>query len=226
MQTRNQKLSPLERVRLRLLRLADENAPVPRLANTEGHERCSARRYQATDAKQVASRLDQAFEVGPERGTYAWSDGKTMRGALLLKGGTLTAETNSRERLVELKQLLEALLGASIVHRLDAHEDAAVALQVSRDRSQARDRRGAPELPPEVAREVQAMMLARMRQWLDKPIPMLKGKTPRQAARSERGRDDVTLILTQQEQLFQSGPGMLPIDLTEIWRELGIEPRA
>jgi hypothetical protein len=54
----------------------------------------------------------------------------------------------------------------------------------------------ATALPAEVAAQVQAMMLARMRDWLVEPIPMLGGKTPRHAASTERGRNDVTLMLS------------------------------
>jgi hypothetical protein len=55
---------------------------------------------------------------------------------------------------------------------------------------------------------------------------MLGGKTPRQAVRTERGRDDVTLMLVRQQSLFEQGAGMPSIDLTDVWHELGLTPRA
>ena len=148
-----------------------------------------------------------------------------LRGTIVLKGKTLIAQSNSRERLNELKHMLVTLLGDLVIHRADTHEDPTTALKAARKKGKTAGRPLALEIPPEVAQELHAMMLTRMRRWLDEPIPMLKGKTPRQAARSQRGRDDVTVLLTQQQELFNAGPGIPPIDLSEIWRELGLDPR-
>jgi hypothetical protein len=81
------------------------------------------------------------------------------------------------------------------------------------------------EMPAEVAQQIQATLLERMRTWVDEPVPMLSGKTPREATRTARGRDDVTLMLVHQQQLFDAGEGLPKIDLTEIWRTLGLQPR-
>jgi hypothetical protein len=65
-----------------------------------------------------------------------------------------------------------------------------------------------------------------MRKWLDDPIPMLGGRTPREAARSERGRDTLTHMLVRQQEVFAAGQGLPVVDLSEIWKELGLQPRA
>jgi hypothetical protein len=69
------------------------------------------------------------------------------------------------------------------------------------------------------------MMVDRMRSWLDEPIPMLNGKTPRAAVRTKKGRDDVIHLLTRQQQIFASEPSLPPIDLRTIWAELNLPPR-
>ena len=202
------------------------HAPAPQLVNTEGHEVVlSEAHYTVMDRASVAARLKRAFEPGSESGTYHWGDDTTLWGVVMLKGKTLIAESNSRERLDDLKHTLVSLLGDLVIHRADAHQDPTTAIKAARKKGKTAVRAQALKIPPEVAQELHAMMLTRMRLWLDEPIPMLKGKTPRQAARSQRGRDDVTVLLTQQQELFNAGPGIPPIDLSEIWRELGLDPR-
>jgi hypothetical protein len=61
-----------------------------------------------------------------------------------------------------------------------------------------------------------------MTTWLDTPIPMLDGKSPRQAVRSAKGRDDVTHLLVRQQQGFNANPQTAGIDLSEIWQALDL----
>lgn len=203
------------------------DAPVPQLVNAAGEEVVfSEARYSVSDRARVAKILGTTFEAHAP-GTYVWLDGSSLAGKLELKERELWVQCDSRERLQTLKIRLNELLGDTLTHRADAYEDPTVSVQRARKSGERPAPRGpAPELPKEVAAQLQAMMLARMRDWLDEPIPMLGGKTPRQAARTERGRDDVTLMLIHQQQLFDRGPGLPKIDLTEIWHSLGLTPRS
>jgi hypothetical protein len=116
--------------------------------------------------------------------------------------------------------LLSELLGDAVKHRAHACQDPRVAIREPKTRGAAVQPSSAPSLPPDAQTQIQAMMLERMREWLDEPVPMLGGKTPRQAARSQRGPENVTHLLIRQQQIFESGPGLPPIDLGEIWTEL------
>ena len=63
------------------------------------------------------------------------------------------------------------------------------------------------------------------RQLLDQPIPMLGGKTPRQAARTKAGRVKVVAWLKYLENgAAQRAPGdpMATYDLSWLWAELGL----
>lgn len=214
---------------LRAVEMTDEivaQAPLPRLVNAEGHDvlLCEAR-YDVSDVPRTAALLARAFERGPDPATYHWLAANSVRGTIGLNGGTLYAQCDSRERLAELKDRIDSALGACIQHRADSFEDPRVAIRERLRSGEPAARVAAPAPPPAAAKQIQALMLERMRAWVDEPIPMLGGKTPRQAVRTERGRDDVTLMLVRQQSLFDQGAGMPSVDLTAVWRELGLTPR-
>jgi hypothetical protein len=51
------------------------------------------------------------------------------------------------------------------------------------------------EVPPEIIAQVQEMMDRHYREWIDAPVPILGGQTPRQACRTQAGRQQVTLLI-------------------------------
>ncbi len=67
------------------------------------------------------------------------------------------------------------------------------------------------------------------RNWLDTPLPLLDGRTPRAAASDESLRPRVLELLksieNSQQQRTRFG-GHSPVDVTFVWRELGLEPPA
>lgn len=210
---------------LELLARLFAEAPRPGLVNASGHDVVFSRaHYHVIDRTRVHGLLQRTFDAGPEEGVFCMLDGKSLAATLVLQRSELEVQCDSRERLQALKQRLRWLCGDSLKHRADSFEDPTT----SKSRApSARQRiaRPASELPAELAKEVQAMLLAHMRTWVDQPIPMLGGKTPRQAARTERGRDVVTHMLIQQQQRFDKGEDLPAIDLTEIWHSLGLQPR-
>jgi hypothetical protein len=206
-----------------------EEAPVPRVVNAAGHEVVfSTAYYNVVDSKRVLRLLEQTFEAGPEPGMFCMRlrDEMSLAATLVLRGRELQVQCDSQERLVALKQRLHTLCAGSLQHRADSFEDAQAIMKRAKSAGRsARVARPMTEMPAEVAQQIQATLLERMRTWVDEPVPMLSGKTPREATRTARGRDDVTLMLVHQQQLFDAGEGLPKIDLTEIWRTLGLQPR-
>jgi hypothetical protein len=148
-----------------------------------------------------------------------------MIASVEIQGLRLSIRCNSRERLAKTRAELEAWLGDSISHRADSHEDPEKQLKQAWQSRNERSRAQVP-LPAELHDEVRAMLLDRMRAWCDEPIPTLGGKTPRQAVGTAAGRDDVSLLLFRQQQIFDRGQGLPPLDLAEIWADLGLTPPA
>lgn len=78
------------------------------------------------------------------------------------------------------------------------------------------------ELPPELAAQLQTMVLTQIRSTLDKPIPEFKGKTLRQVARNAKTRPDAVNWLREQERILQSNPQLAGLDMRPLWEELSL----
>ncbi len=64
------------------------------------------------------------------------------------------------------------------------------------------------------------------KEWLDMPIPALGNKTPRQMVRTPAGKTRVTQLLTQICLNARTQDLPLPLDLSFLWKELGLEKPA
>lgn len=199
-------------------------AAPPEIRNTDGDEiLLSTAHYDVADRDRVADALAETFTCRGEQLFSAVVEG-TEIATLELTDGTMDVKCNSRRRLDEMKGRLANLLGDAAVHRLDSHEDPSKHIEEAwHDRGKSPPTpEPKPELPPEANEALRAMLLERMRRWIDEPIPVLGGKTPRQAVRSAAGRDHVTLLLCRQQEIFDGGGGLPAVDLTEIWSSLGL----
>lgn len=202
------------------------HAPAPTVVNMDQHELVfSEARYEIIDRARLKSILSEHFEEArPDSFSFVEED--RLIADLELTPKHLVVRCNSRERLRRMKEHLDELLAGVAKHKLDSHED----LQRALEESLRRPRRTRPleqdpaDVPPEVKQAVHQIMRQQMVAWLDTPIPLLDGKTPRQAVRSGKGRDDVTHLLVRQQQGFNANPETAGIDLSEIWEALGLSP--
>ena len=226
-------------------------APLPELRNSDNEaiEFCEVRFPLAGDEAKVAAVLDaiEAFEREEgDEARWAWlvpgspfdridGDGEdlpaddaedtvrmTLLGNARLESGALVLAVNSRERAERGRDLLESSLGDLVGSPLISHQDPEQAM--AQFAGQPEDE---PEIPPEVAaRIVHAHLDKHYRRTLDEPIPMLDGKTPRQAAATTEGRAQAIDWLKQLENGEQhraAQQGETPYDTAWIWRELGLE---
>ncbi|MBS1254076.1 MAG: hypothetical protein MAG451_03132 [Anaerolineales bacterium] len=97
----------------------------------------------------------------------------------------------SRARLEAGKELLETVLGRLIRHRRDKTESMDDFLASEPEEPPVRE-----TIPPAEAEAlVKEIFEEQYKQWVDKPIPALGGKTPREAVRDPEGRAQVVEIL-------------------------------
>jgi hypothetical protein len=144
-------------------------------------------------------------------------------GHVEVRGERLILECMSRERLERGKALLERSAGRWIAYRGESVQDPWQAAE------QERPRKRKPEdfLPPDVERElVQDYMDRHYREWPDEPLPALDGLTPREAARTPKGRRQVADVLrtienSQARERLESGSAY---DVSWLWEELGLKP--
>lgn len=149
-------------------------------------------------------------------------DGTPVLGTVELKGRALVLEANSPQRAERGRAMLAAALKGMtgnphvVSGGADEMEAAARAKRVN----------PLPRVSPEEAREVmQAFLHRHYTDALDKPVPMLGNKTPRQAAKSAKGREKVAQwlkLLENGNAKQDDGSPMAGYDVSWMWQELGV----
>ncbi len=147
--------------------------------------------------------------------------GRTSLGNVEIIGDVLVLSTNSRERAETGRDLLASHLGKLVGRPLTSHQDLEKMLK---DRPESAPTE--PDLPPKMAEQaIRSYLDDHYRRALDDPLPILDGKTPRQAVRSKKGRAQVVAwlkYLENGEARRAAGQGQAPYDLTWMWEELGV----
>ena len=219
-------------------------ASPPELRNTDGEPMvfCEVRFPLAADRAEIAAALDRIddFEADGE-GRWRWlapgapperaarlsgrgtdpalSKFVTSLGAVELGTEALILSVNSTERAERGRTMLAARLGRLVGPPLVTHQDPERALEEHAG--------AAPEepvdLPEEALAAMRSMLDDRYRRTLDEPLPMLDGRTPREAAATRRGRKRAIDWLKQLENAEHRRALQLgdePCDTSWIWREL------
>jgi hypothetical protein len=106
-------------------------------------------------------------------------------------------------------------------HRADSVQSLDSLMREARERPSSRPRE-------EVPREVQEELLGRFlreqyESWPDRPLPALGGKTPRQAARSKRGRIQVRALVDEAEHAALAQPGGDSVDFGALRESLKLD---
>ena len=223
--------------------------PMPEIRNSDGNEIVfSEVRFPVTgEVAKIITGLDKINELErdkPDELQWTWHGhgspskrmsrrnglafgttdevGRTILGSVEISEDALVLSTNSRERADSGRNLLLSHLEGLVGQPLTSHQ----ALEKMLD-----ERTDAPlmqsELPAEVAEQaIHSFLDDHYRQALDEPLPLLDGKTPRQAARSKKGREQVTSWLKKlenSETRRAASQGQLPYDFQWMWREMKID---
>ncbi len=150
-------------------------------------------------------------------------DGSTVLGTLELKGRGLEVQVNSKGRAERAKAMLNLLLEGLATPPLMARQTLEQTMAAHRENTTTREPSG---LSLEEEREIIHQLLDRQyRAILDQPVPMLDDKTPRESARSKKGREKVVARLKYLEnRSAKGGEGdpMATYDFSWVWKELGI----
>ena len=227
-------------------------APAPELRNTDDEAIvfCEVRFPLKGDEAQVAAVLDGLEEFEREEdGVARWiwfAAGSPLHRAARHRGGTPVAESsenaigttslgyaetrkgalvlsvNSRERAGRGRELLASHLGDLVGPALITHQTPERALE-----EQSGLAPDEPAIPSEEAVQViHSYLDDHYRRTLDDPLPMLDGKSLREAAATRKGRTrviDWLKHLENTEHRRASQQDHRPYDTAWLWRELGIE---
>lgn len=226
-------------------------APMPELANTDGDPlefiTLHYRILPGISAERISAVLSQLPDVSGEAGSGSWTllapeaqpsrakgrkeaddpdGGRTVHAHLSLEGMVLKLLVNSETRARRVRSVidpaLEGLVQEPLLERVTPEQALA-----QRQAAGVSSPPGMPEeMDPEVlSAAVQTMLDRQYLKTLGEPLPMLGGKTPRQAARSAKGRKAVANWLKTLEQANARRPADDPMrgyDFSWMWQELGV----
>ena len=165
--------------------------------------------------------------------------GPVLLGTMNIEDGKLTISVNSTKRAKKIRRLVEKRLGKEAVYKTTLIEPiepevermwAAAASGSSKppaeEWEQGTERSGVislADLPPEVRAKLEETARQHWVTWVDLPVPALNNMTPREAAKSEEGRELLESLLLDYER-HSDGPNenfMRP-DIPELRRKLGM----
>lgn len=208
-----------------MLKLRDER---PRIGNTDGETlEPQTATFKVGDVeglrRAIAKRADIEFDDA--EGLWVWlrqNDPKkglgdvTLLGRLSLLDDQLVVEVNSAERLRRIRAWLDGLPGVRFQSSTSRAWD-------SEDRPLDDRLKGKPAPPPtpEMRKVMEESILKRNMAWLDQPIPLLNGLTPRQACATEDGRRRVARLIRTMPAVLASGGNIEP-PRQWLLRELGL----
>jgi hypothetical protein len=150
-------------------------------------------------------------------------DGSLVLGSIQLKGRMLVLETNSRQRAERGRDLigrvLRGLVGEPVM------ESRTVAQLMEAPPTGQSEKPSSGLSPAEEQAVLEASMDRYYANLLDERVPMLGNMTPRQAAKSAKGRERLVTwlkFLENSAARLGSGPATAQYDVTWLWKELGV----
>ncbi|MDB4324709.1 SEC-C metal-binding domain-containing protein [bacterium] len=154
--------------------------------------------------------------------------GPLILGYVSIETGRLEVEVNSAERADRIRSRISRRLGAKarFHHAVIESIEEMLSERAGSHRSEASGEGGlAPDQStPEIQAAIAETMKRRWAAWFDESIPALEGLTPRQAAKSEEGRELLEALLANYDRLNQQMPGSpTNPNTSELRRELGLE---
>lgn len=159
--------------------------------------------------------------------------GPVLLGNIQIEDEEMIVEVNSNERAELIRQLVEEKLGDDVKYETTLIEPLPSPESIESQLAAAVDSR--PEAtenpfsflndaPPELLAKLAERNRQHWEAWFDDPIPALGNLTPREAAKTERGRDLLESLLCEYEIRQAHSPGnIFTPDIAALRRELGLE---
>lgn len=153
----------------------------------------------------------------------------TILGNITIEGGKLIVDVNSEKRSETIRTEIAKRLGDDAVLQDSVSESAKenfaqVADGVeSPERKRQREEQEAFSALPEVQALMKDMAKKQWEEWLSEPVPVLQGKTPKQAAKSAAGRERLeALLIDFERKAEESGNQPFAPDVAALRRQLGM----
>lgn len=144
----------------------------------------------------------------------------TVTGRVIVARDTLRIETNSESRADALRRRVRDACAGLLGEGTRKTESAAGMMR--REKGQTSPEKRRPPSPDELA-ALRQMKEAHYRDWLDTPIPLLGGKTPRAATRTMKSREQLDLLLRDIENREGRLPESERLDVGRLRTALGMD---
>jgi len=226
------------------------NKPLPKLANTDGdplqfsktHFKLTIAPEQAlqqllpltltknakgflADAKRNQAGLIKSISFDwLKRGNKqnkSWKN--TVMGNITLENGKLILATNSNQRTEKGKELLVKYLGDAIIFQQTLMESPEHVLRKAPKTPTKNLKESELMALPEVQEQIKQMMRKHWDSWFDQPIPMLGNETPREAAKTETGKEKLNALLLQYECQDQESSNNIKTDIEYLRQQLALD---
>jgi hypothetical protein len=210
---------------------------MPELRNTDGEPLTATEIfYDVNDRDAVRAFFDEHAEFerqGQDGDEAVWTwfksqeasrlSGNTILGRIrLAKEGELTIEVNSLKRAGRARKLMAGAGDAVSCRDMRSQELA----DLLRNGREVEAPPGAVPLDDELRAKLQEYYDDYYREWLDKPVPLLEGHSPREAMEVRRLRPAVAELIRGLESDHERArrSGEVSHDPTWMWKELGLRP--
>jgi hypothetical protein len=209
----------------------EENRPRPHLQNMDGDDLLwHTASFQVADPAAVRQAVLQRDDIRHDEGSgeIIWVrttgqaaerlGGPVTLGRIEFVGDELVLTVNSAKRLEAARLWLEKVPGV-------AFRNVATRRWDEPDENRPMDERiSKPEpvkMTPELNAALQEMLDRQYMRWLDTPLPVLGGKTPRETCRTPDGRQQVAMMIRTIPEPM--GPGHVRVPRQEMLRGLGLD---
>jgi hypothetical protein len=165
-----------------------------------------------------------------------------LLGTINIENGRLIVSVNSTKRAETIRRLVKERLGKDAVYKTTLIES--IESEVERawtaaaggpsslspaDWAERTERTGVISLtdaPPELRSKLEETARQHWITWLDLPVPALNNMSPREAAKTEEGRDLLQSLLLYYESHDDGlGENLMRPDVAALRRELGMESK-
>lgn len=196
----------------------------PMITNTDGDEMLFTKEYWSfapSDRDEIVRRVGalEMSEREHDSDRFVFLEGRSVLGVIDVADDELIVETTSLSRADEMKTLVGDTMGALASWKVRSHVDIAELMRQAQN--------GAPPEPEPADPEWDAVVREKKEEhyatWPDIPLPGLKDKTPRQAAKSKVGRKKLIPLLKYIETGESSVPEEQRYDVRKLWHALGID---
>lgn len=167
-----------------------------------------------------------AIDGGKGETQFVWMDkSRTVLGNLTLSQTGLRLETNSKERFKKFETRLKKIPGVKLRKKTEETIDAAMNQGAEVEQLTPRTAQDIP-ITPEIRMVIHEHLREHYKTWPDEKLPALEGRSARELVRTAKGREQVTLLLTEMQERQRKIPETDPMhgfSLKFLADELGLK---